>query len=337
MLAVWVLCVAVGAVCATDNAEGDLYLSEGFIDAGYHQPQEAFDVATLICNFGSSAVGIKELDTSCECVTAAIVDKTIEPDSCAEVAIHVETGDLEGDQNRVITVRTSSVSTPRLRVGLSFHVNIGAACDPQRLWIGPIRPGATVSGTISVASMMGGSGSLLDAVTDDPGLKPVILDREVDPNHAGRVDWSFTAPATLGAHKSSFAMHTTIPGSSIVRVPVYAVVSEGLPTVLRTVDLETIACGKPMQLRIDVKTSGLKWIRVRSVVRPEALDAWFEKSETPDVWHLVVTHDGTGDYGPIRGLLKVETSGKERLKFMIPVEGYLEPPRPPPLGPAPDR
>lgn len=92
--------------------------------------QQTQDVTFEFANRGASAVTIRDVQTSCDCLEATLARKTYQPGEAGAIQARFTVGDRIGIYERVITVVTDEPGDP-VRLHLQIEVPAAAVLEPR--------------------------------------------------------------------------------------------------------------------------------------------------------------------------------------------------------------
>jgi len=172
-------------------------------------------------NEGEQEATIGQMRTACDCVATTGGERPVPPGASGSIEVEFATRNVFGPQRRTVTVYVNDPDKPVTLLELKGEVVLDVATEPDRLYVGRVRPGETFWREVAVLA----AGSVRILSVEGDGTRIVTRAEPLDDGQNGRrIQVSIRPDATLGPVADTIVIRTTSTRRAVIRVPVVGVV-----------------------------------------------------------------------------------------------------------------
>lgn len=102
------------------------------LDFGVMEQNQSRKQELTIRNDGGIDLEILDVATSCGCTVAEPGTRKIKPGQSTTLAVTFSSGQFQGPQHKILTIRSNDVATPTLEIGVNAVVHVPIVVNPQR-------------------------------------------------------------------------------------------------------------------------------------------------------------------------------------------------------------
>ncbi|MHB8077946.1 MAG: DUF1573 domain-containing protein [Candidatus Krumholzibacteriia bacterium] len=133
-LLVLLMTAAAATASAQDRAQGFAAISiqPAALDFGMMERNQTRTKELTIRNDGGIDLDILDVATSCGCTVAETGTRKLKPGEATTLTVTFSSGEFQGPQHKIMTIRSNDVATPSLEIPVNVIVHVPVVVNPQR-------------------------------------------------------------------------------------------------------------------------------------------------------------------------------------------------------------
>ncbi len=297
-----------------------LELGRRFLDVGELPPGSRRTASVAIRNAGGGRLVIRRVETGCRCVEASAEPAELVAGETGRLRLKVLTLKHRGQRQETLAVLSNDPAGAR-ELAVRFEVAPELWLEPGRLHLGVVRPRQELRRRVQVQARGAVRAKLLYATTSSGWLTARLVDPPVGRGRPGVVDVSARAPAGAGTYRADLNISTAHGPEPMLRLPVVLCVSSSATVRPQRVEFGRVARGAGASREVRV-TPGDGCALASATARPEVLDVRTGAGDGGEVAIGLALRPSVA-YGPFRGELRLEITGREPCALSVPFAGYV--------------
>jgi Protein of unknown function (DUF1573) len=254
---------------ATDSAPR-LLIDMPVHDFGTVEQGTRVEHAFKVRNGGSASLQISKVEGSCGCTAGVSADGIVPPGHETWVTVSLETSRIAGHTAKTVVIHSNDPTVPEAALSLTGTVVTDVVVNPDTLYLGRIRRGATVRREIIVKSGRPGTPyHVVDIQSEIPSVRA-----HVEPGTAPdeeRVIIEVAPDLPLGRFTDELRVRTNSPRQPVLMIPVFGSVEGDLAALPPQVTFELAADGSAAPHDVQITNRSPEPVALTSVTVPAPL------------------------------------------------------------------
>lgn len=307
---------------AQDIQSPDIIFVEYNYDFGEVEQGEVVNHVYEFVNAGKKELNIQDVQTSCGCTAALLLNKNIPPDGTGEVEVNLDTKGIRGRITKTITVHSNDLEEPKVLLSMTGIVKQDIVLSPTQIYFGDIKRGEKVSKKLQIID------EKLDVSRVDTIPSPYIMTHitkvQNEKEKRFEIEVALSPEIPLGLMEGKLIVYTNSKKRPMIEIPIVVHVKGDIKITPSQIFFGFVKKVEKSERKIEITTNGEKELKIEKVENKlNFLTTQVLYKEEDKKYELTALLKSDIPVGTIKGSIGIHTNDPLQPVIDIPVYGMV--------------